>query len=143
MTPRAEPEQRGILGEAPEDRQADRQKGQDQEQHRRAQPQAVEAGKRRDRFHRERQDRAVHPAAVAEPGRGEGIARGAIVEAVYVAQVVVRVDRRVVDEGDVVTAGGVSSSIDLGLHLVERLAGSQARASIAKQMDYPYRQMNQ
>jgi cyclohexyl-isocyanide hydratase len=48
------------------------------------------------------------------------------------------VDRRVVDEGEVVTAGGVSSSIDLGLHLVERLAGSQARASIAKQMDYPY-----
>jgi len=48
------------------------------------------------------------------------------------------VDRRVVDEGGAVTAGGVTSSIDLGLHLVERLAGSQARVRIARQMDYPY-----
>ena len=35
-------------------------------------------------------------------------------------------------------AGGVSTSIDLGLHLVERLAGRDARATIARQMDYPY-----
>jgi transcriptional regulator GlxA family with amidase domain len=48
-------------------------------------------------------------------------------------------DERVVDEGDVVTARGVSSSIDLGLHVAERLAGAEARARIAKQMDYPYR----
>lgn len=48
------------------------------------------------------------------------------------------VDQRVVDEGDVVTGRGVSSSIDLGLFLVERLAGVDARLSIAKQMDYPY-----
>jgi hypothetical protein len=26
----------------------------------------------------------------------------------------------------------------LGLHLVERIAGREAKASIAKQMDYPY-----
>ena len=48
------------------------------------------------------------------------------------------VDERVVDEGDVITARGVTSAIDLGLHLVERLAGEAARARIAKQMDYPY-----
>ena len=53
------------------------------------------------------------------------------------------VDQRVVDEGGVVTARGVTSSIDLGLHLVERLAGSEARAGIAKQMDYPYAQLIQ
>ena len=53
------------------------------------------------------------------------------------------VDHRVVDEGEVVTARGVSSSIDLGLHLVERLAGRKARMSIAKQMDYPYGELNQ
>jgi len=47
-------------------------------------------------------------------------------------------DRRVVDEGDVITARGVTASIDLGLHLVERLAGKDARRKIAKQMDYPY-----
>lgn len=45
---------------------------------------------------------------------------------------------RVVDEGDVVTARGVSSAIDMGLHIVERLAGSDARIRIAAQMDYPY-----
>ena len=46
--------------------------------------------------------------------------------------------QRIVAEGDVVTARGVSSSLDLGLYLVERIAGGEARARIAKQMDYPY-----
>ena len=44
-----------------------------------------------------------------------------------------------VDEGDIITARGVSSSIDMGLHLVQRLAGADARDRIAAQMDYPYR----
>jgi transcriptional regulator GlxA family with amidase domain len=48
------------------------------------------------------------------------------------------VRQRIVDEGSVVTGGGVSTSIDLGLHLVQRLAGADARARVAKQMDYPY-----
>ncbi len=46
---------------------------------------------------------------------------------------------RVVDDGETITAGGVSSAIDLGLHVVERLAGADARARVATQMDYPYR----
>lgn len=46
---------------------------------------------------------------------------------------------RVVDDGDIVTAGGVSAAIDAGLHVVQKLAGPQARAEIAIQMDYPYR----
>jgi cyclohexyl-isocyanide hydratase len=54
----------------------------------------------------------------------------------YCASVIV--DHRIVDEGSVVTAQGITSSIDLGLHLVERIAGREARACIAKQMDYPY-----
>jgi transcriptional regulator GlxA family with amidase domain len=49
------------------------------------------------------------------------------------------VHERVVDEGDTITAGGVSSAIDAGLHLVQRLAGPDARIRIAAQMDYPYR----
>lgn len=53
----------------------------------------------------------------------------------YCARVVTE---RVVDEGNVVTAGGVTAGIDLGLHLVERFAGAEARARVAKQMDYPY-----
>ena len=49
------------------------------------------------------------------------------------------VRERVVDEGDTITAGGVSASLDAGLHVVQRLAGPEARARIASQMDYPYR----
>jgi cyclohexyl-isocyanide hydratase len=49
------------------------------------------------------------------------------------------VRERVVDEGDIITARGVSSAIDMGLHLVQRLAGPEARDRVATQMDYPYR----
>jgi len=45
-------------------------------------------------------------------------------------------DQRIVDEGRVVTAGGVSSSLDLGLYLVERHWGAPAREQIAAQMEY-------
>jgi transcriptional regulator GlxA family with amidase domain len=62
---------------------------------------------------------------------------GALKELEQYCQVVVR--ERVVDEGDTITAGGVSSAIDAGLHVVERLAGPDARARITAQMDYPYR----
>ncbi len=48
------------------------------------------------------------------------------------------VDDRVVDEGAVITARGVSSALDAGLHVVQRLAGADARARVAAQMDYPY-----
>jgi len=45
---------------------------------------------------------------------------------------------RIVDEGKIITGGGVSTSIDLGLHIVRRLTNETVRARIAKQMDYPY-----
>lgn len=45
-------------------------------------------------------------------------------------------DRRVVDEGQVVTAGGVASALDLGLYLVEKFWGADARVKIAAQMEY-------
>ncbi|MEH0390632.1 DJ-1/PfpI family protein [Vibrio mimicus] len=48
------------------------------------------------------------------------------------------IDKRVVDEGNIITGRGVSSSIDLGLYLVERLLNTNALISISKQMDYPY-----
>lgn len=48
------------------------------------------------------------------------------------------VQQRVVDEGTVITAGGVAAAIDLGLYVVERLAGAETRERIATQMDYPY-----
>lgn len=45
-------------------------------------------------------------------------------------------DQRIVDEGQVVTAGGVASSLDLGLYLVEKFWGAGARETIAAQMEY-------
>ena len=47
-------------------------------------------------------------------------------------------DRRIVDEGDVITARGVTSSIDLGLYLCEKLAGREAKERIRQQMDYQH-----
>ncbi len=46
-------------------------------------------------------------------------------------------DQRIIDEGPVITARGVTAAIDLGLYLVEKFAGIVARERIAKQMDYP------
>jgi len=46
------------------------------------------------------------------------------------------VDERIVDEGDVITARGVTSSIDLGLYICEKLSGAEAREKIREQMDY-------
>ena len=48
------------------------------------------------------------------------------------------VDDRVVEDGTVITGRGVSSSIDLGLYVVEVLSDAETRAAIAEQMDYPY-----
>lgn len=45
-------------------------------------------------------------------------------------------NQRIVDEGRVVTAGGVASSLDLGLYLVEKYWGAAARETIAAQMEY-------
>jgi len=47
-------------------------------------------------------------------------------------------DHRIVDEGNIITARGVSSGIDEGLYVVERLVGAEGRSKIARQMDYPY-----
>jgi cyclohexyl-isocyanide hydratase len=46
------------------------------------------------------------------------------------------VHKRVVDEGDVITARGVTSSIDLGLYLCEKFAGREVKEKIRQQMDY-------
>jgi cyclohexyl-isocyanide hydratase len=51
----------------------------------------------------------------------------------YCAEVVTE---RVMDEGCVITAGGVTASIDLGLHVVEKLAGAEVRERVRRQMDY-------
>lgn len=43
---------------------------------------------------------------------------------------------RIVEDGDTITAGAVSSSIDLGLYMCEKWAGTEAREEIRKRMDY-------
>ncbi|NMB79348.1 MAG: DJ-1/PfpI family protein [Methanomicrobiales archaeon] len=43
---------------------------------------------------------------------------------------------RIVDAGPVITAGGVTAGIDLGLYLCEKIAGSTVREKIQMQMDY-------
>jgi uncharacterized protein (DUF427 family)/putative intracellular protease/amidase len=48
------------------------------------------------------------------------------------------VDERVVDAGGLVTAGGVTSGIDLALHLVDRLAGREAAEAEARRLEYPW-----
>ncbi|MGH9042194.1 MAG: DUF427 domain-containing protein [Acidimicrobiia bacterium] len=48
-------------------------------------------------------------------------------------------DQRVVDDGDLVTAGGVTSGLDLALRLVERLVGPEAAEREATRLEYPWR----
>jgi transcriptional regulator GlxA family with amidase domain len=43
---------------------------------------------------------------------------------------------RVVDDGDIVTAGGVTSSLDLALWLIERFASQKAATEISMQLEY-------
>lgn len=62
----------------------------------------------------------THPTAVHELKR-------------YAAAVI---DQRIVEDGGVITAGGVTASIDLGLYLCEKLAGRSAAEAIRRQMDY-------
>jgi transcriptional regulator GlxA family with amidase domain len=45
---------------------------------------------------------------------------------------------KLVDDGDVITAGGVASGIDLGLYLLERWEGKEARRREAWRLDGPW-----
>ena len=51
----------------------------------------------------------------------------------YCAEVV---DQRVVDDGDVITCGGVTAGIDLGLYLCGKLVSLDAKEIIRHRMDY-------
>lgn len=46
------------------------------------------------------------------------------------------VDARVVDDGDVLTAGGVTAGLDLAFHLVEREFGADIAAQVRSEMEY-------
>ncbi|WP_375400262.1 DJ-1/PfpI family protein [uncultured Amnibacterium sp.] len=48
----------------------------------------------------------------------------------------VRPDARYVDDGDVVTSAGVSAGIDMALHLVDRLAGTERARAVRRGIQY-------
>lgn len=68
---------------------------------------------------------AGRPAATHHTARGDLRAHDVAVS-----------DARVVDDGDVVTAGGVTAGLDLAFHLVERLATRDLATTIATEMEY-------
>jgi transcriptional regulator GlxA family with amidase domain len=49
------------------------------------------------------------------------------------------IEARVVDDGDIVTASGVTASIDLGLWLVQRFCGSDKALDAARELDFEMR----
>ena len=49
------------------------------------------------------------------------------------------VEARVVDDGDIVSAGGVTSGIDLALHIVERELGAETGEIVAREMEHDRR----
>jgi transcriptional regulator GlxA family with amidase domain len=48
----------------------------------------------------------------------------------------VRRDARFVDDGDIITAGGLSAGMDMALHLVGRLAGSDRARQVREGIEY-------
>ncbi|ERG96421.1 DJ-1/PfpI family protein [Haloquadratum walsbyi] len=49
------------------------------------------------------------------------------------------VDARIVDDNDILTAGGITSGFDLALHIVEREFGSKTADMVTQQMEYKRR----
>ena len=46
------------------------------------------------------------------------------------------VEARVVDDGDVLTAGGVTAGLDLTIHLVDRMFGAEIAEAVRTEMEY-------
>lgn len=53
----------------------------------------------------------------------------------YCAEVI---KSRIVKDGNTITAGGVATSIDLGLYIIAMFAGAEAADTVRQQLDYPY-----
>jgi transcriptional regulator GlxA family with amidase domain len=45
-------------------------------------------------------------------------------------------DERWIDDGDLITASGVSAGIDMALHLVDRLAGTERARQVRRGIQY-------
>jgi transcriptional regulator GlxA family with amidase domain len=49
------------------------------------------------------------------------------------------IDARIVDDGDLISAAGVTSGLDLGLYLVERELGSAVALAVEQLMEHQRR----
>ncbi len=49
---------------------------------------------------------------------------------------IVRADQRIVDNGSIITSGGISAGIDMSLHVLKRLYGGDVAAETAAYMEY-------
>lgn len=49
---------------------------------------------------------------------------------------------RIVEDGNLISSGGVTAGIDLGLFLCEKISGESVCNAIRKQIDYPYTPVN-
>jgi transcriptional regulator GlxA family with amidase domain len=49
-------------------------------------------------------------------------------------------DKRYVDNGKIITSGGISAGIDMSLYVVHRLLGDEALAKTLKEMEYEWQQ---
>ena len=109
-------------------------------------------------------DRGVIPAAIAERHRAGSTVASVCTGAMLLAKsgildgrpatthwgamddlrayegVDVHPEARVVDDGDVLTCGGVTSGLDLALHLVERVHGPEAATFAARLLEHDRRQ---
>jgi transcriptional regulator GlxA family with amidase domain len=47
-------------------------------------------------------------------------------------------NKRWIDEGNIVTSGGISAGIDMSLHLIDKLYGEQLAIKTAKQMEFDW-----
>ena len=50
----------------------------------------------------------------------------------------IHADHRFVDNGRVVCSAGIAASIDMSLHVLARLLGSDVAVRTAQQMEYPW-----
>jgi cyclohexyl-isocyanide hydratase len=56
----------------------------------------------------------------------------------YCAEVI---KARVVRDGNIVTGGGVTASLDLGLYMVEMLTNTEIALQMQRKLEYPYYQV--
>jgi transcriptional regulator GlxA family with amidase domain len=52
---------------------------------------------------------------------------------------IVKGERFVEGSGKIVTSGGISAGIDMSLHIVEKLLGKEARATVSEEMEYGWK----